>query len=235
MKTRWVLHFGILFMLLTACTRSISTPPVTATSSSVPAETAAPTSSIKVELSACVAPDEAIRIREGPGTNYEAIGALAAGACITILERNPDSSWVYIQTADNFTGWVGAWLLTVEGDLSKVSVQNSSDEFAAATETAQAQSTQLCTNIANLLGSNVTCKLETAYCIYLPDSDGNATFCTDQPYPNHFFQFIIVGEDWSDYNGQCMIVSGLLESYYDGQQGLLQIIGHDRSQVSSCQ
>jgi hypothetical protein len=32
-----------------------------------------------------------------------------------------------------------------------------------------------------------------------------------------------------------MMVTGFLETYFNGQQGLLQIVGHDRSQVSACQ
>jgi hypothetical protein len=232
MKIKWVLHLGVYALLLAACTRNISAPTAVATEKLFLTRTPVPTDSIKMELNACVATDEAIRIREGPDTDYEVIGGLAPGACITILERNADSSWVYIETADNFTGWVAAWLLTVEGDLSQVSVQ-SDGSFSAATEIAQ--SVQLCTNIANRLGSAVTCKIEPAYCIYLPDVDGSPTFCTDKPYPNHFFQFVVYDEDWSEYSGLCLIVSGSLESYYNGQEGLLQIVGHDRSQVSTCQ
>jgi len=235
MNTKWAFHLGTLAMLLTACTRQISPSTVTATETPFLTQTPTPTSSVKLELNACVATDEAIRIREGPGTDYEAIGALASGACITILGRNTDSSWVYMETADGFTGWVAAWLLTIDGDLSNVSVQNDSGDFVAATESPPIQSVQLCTNIANLLNSNVTCKLETAYCIYLPEVDSSPTFCTDKPYPSHFFQFVVFGEDWSEYNGRCVIVTGLLETYSNGEEGFLQMVGHDRSQVSSCQ
>jgi hypothetical protein len=192
-----------------------------------------PITPIKLELNACVATEEAIRIRSGPGTDYEAIGALAAGACITILGRSQDSSWVYIATADDFTGWVAGWLLTIDGDLSKVAVRDDFDHNVVATETSAA--IQPCANIANLLGSTVTCKIETAHCVYLLNVDGSPTFCTDKPYPNHLFQFVVFGEDWSEYNGLCMTVTGLLESYFNGQKGLLQIVGHDRSQVSACE
>jgi uncharacterized protein YgiM (DUF1202 family) len=235
MNTKWVTQLGILIILLSACSTNISTPIATATSNLFPTQTTVSITPIKLELNACVATEEAIRIRSGPGTDYEAIGALAAGACITILERSPDSSWVYMATADDFTGWVAAWLLTIDGDLSKVAVQNERDNFAVATQSPQFQSIQPCANIANLLGSTVTCKIETAYCVYLPDADGSPTFCTDKPDPNHLFQFVVFGEDWSEYNGICMTVTGLLESHFNGQKGLLQIVGHDRSQVSACE
>jgi hypothetical protein len=95
-------------------------------------------------------------------------------------------------------------------------------------------SIELCPNIASLTGSNVTCKVEPAYCLYVPDVDASSTFCTDKPYPDHFFQLVATSEDWSEYNGSCLVVTGLLESYFNGQEGLLQIIGPDRSQVSAC-
>jgi hypothetical protein len=230
MNTKWLVQVGILAALLTGCTRQISRPTASATNLPFLTQTPSPTSSIPVELNACVATDEAVRIREGPGTDYDPIGALAPGACITILGRNSDSSWVYMETADGFAGWVAAWLLTIDGDLSKVSVQSGDND----TPTPEVQSVPLCTDVANLIDSNVTCKIETAYCAYLPDADGGTTLCTDKPYPNHFFQVTVPGEDWSDYNGQCIIVTGALESFFNGQEGLLQIVGHDRSQVSSC-
>lgn len=231
MNTKWLFHVGILATLLTSCTKSISPPAATSTNTPFFTETPVPTSAVNLELNACVATDEAVRIRQGPGTDYEAIGALAPGACITILGRNADSTWVYMETVDGFTGWVAAFLLAIDGDPSKVVEKNNDGDSL----TAQVPSIELCTNIANLIGSNVTCKIEPAHCIYLPDADSSSTFCTDTPYPNHFFQFVVAGEDWSEYNGSCLVVKGSLESYFNGQEGLLQIIGHDRSQVSLCQ
>jgi hypothetical protein len=57
----------------------------------------------------------------------------------------------------------------------------------------------------------------------------------DTPSPNHFFQLVVAGQDWSEYNGSCLVVKGLLESYFNEQGGLLQIIEHGRSQVTLCQ
>ncbi len=231
MNRKFIPLFSIFAMLLAACSRSISTPPATATIQLIPTQTQVPTTAANLELKACVATDEAVRIRQGPGIDHEAIGALAPGACVTILERNTDSSWVYIETVDNFSGWVAAWLLTIDGDLSKVAVESNNDE----TVSSQVQPIPLCTNIGNLLGSDVTCMIEAAYCTYLPEADASSTYCTDKPYPNHFFQFVVAGEDWSEFNGSCLVVTGVLESYFNGQEGLLQITGRDRSQVSLCQ
>ena len=80
-------------------------------------------------LKACVTTSE-IRIRQGPGTDSEVTGGLVPGTCLRILGRNQDASWVYIVTEDNTNGWVAAWLLTIEGDLNRVSVRSASSELA---------------------------------------------------------------------------------------------------------
>lgn len=87
-----------------------------------------------VSLQACVT-DSTIRIRQGPGTEYEAIGGMVSGTCMSILGRNADSSWVYMVAEDNKAGWVNASLLTIDGDLSRVSVQGDSDVLSLAPAT----------------------------------------------------------------------------------------------------
>ena len=86
-------------------------------------------SSDLLTLKACVTTSE-IRIRQGPGTDFEVTGGLVPGTCLRILGRNQDASWVYIVTEDNTNGWVAAWLLTIEGDLNRVSVRSASSELA---------------------------------------------------------------------------------------------------------
>ena len=80
-----------------------------------------------VSLKGCVT-DSAIRIRQGPGTDFEVMGGLASGTCMQILGRNQDSSWVYIATEENKAGWVAAWLLTIEGDVNGVAVRSASND-----------------------------------------------------------------------------------------------------------
>ena len=77
-------------------------------------------------LKACVTTSE-IRIRQGPGTDFEVIGGLVSGACIQILGRNQDASWVYIVTEENEAGWVAAWLLTIDGDITRVPLRSASN------------------------------------------------------------------------------------------------------------
>ncbi len=77
-----------------------------------------------VVISACVS--DTTRIRRGPGTQYETIGGLVSGTCLTILGRNADASWVSMVSEDHQTGWVAASLLPNAGDLSRVSVRDNS-------------------------------------------------------------------------------------------------------------
>ena len=81
-----------------------------------------------VSLKACVA-NSAIRIRQGPGIDFEVMGGLDSGTCMQILGRNQDASWVYMVTEENEAGWVAAWLLTIEGDVNGVSVRPAANEL----------------------------------------------------------------------------------------------------------
>ena len=80
-----------------------------------------------ISLKGCVT-DSAIRIRQGPGTDFEVVGGLVSDACIQILGRNQDASWVYIITEGNEAGWVAAWLLTIEGDVTRVPLRSASND-----------------------------------------------------------------------------------------------------------
>jgi hypothetical protein len=180
---------------------------------------------------------------------------LVSGVCFTILGRNEEASWVYIVSDDDQTGWMAASLLNGTRNLSRVSVRDHSVGTNPARPTlttaeiaygAQVYLTQIAaTNIpqsslsrhaapcfatVDRIGDHISCRLEKAYCDYLPQTDGSYTSCNDRPYPDHTFTLLILGEDWSDYEGQCIIVSGYLEV----ERGALQIQAFHRSQVSSC-
>ena len=80
-----------------------------------------------VSLKGCVTNSD-IRIRQGPGTDFEVMGGLVSGTCMQILGRNQDASWVYIVTEENEAGWVAAWLLTIDGDVNGVAVRSASND-----------------------------------------------------------------------------------------------------------
>jgi hypothetical protein len=207
-----------------------------------------------VTILACV--EDSTRIRRGPGTNYETTGGLTAGTCMTILGRNEESSWVYVVSDDDHTGWVAATILTDTSDISRVSVR---DDFAmvnparptltsaeiangakfyltkvAATsnpESSLSQYVEPCFEAANRIGDQISCRIEKAYCDYLPEVEGSPTVCTDRPAPDHTFALVVFDQDWSEYDGQCLIVSGYLEVDW----GMLRIQALRRSQVSACE
>lgn len=207
-----------------------------------------------VTVSAC--PREGtINIRRGPGTHYETISGLLSGICLKILGRNQDASWVFMVSDDHKTGWVAASTLDIAGSLNDISIRDDSEMANAARPTltsaeiahgAQAYLTQVaattlpesaftryvvpCFETVNRLGEEISCRIERAYCDYLPGLEGSPTFCNDLPAPDHTFALIVLGEDWSDYDGQCIIVSGHLRL----DKGVLQIQASNRDQVSSC-
>ena len=49
-----------------------------------------------------------LNIRSGPGITYDVVNTVNQGAIVTLLGRNADSSWVYIQTVAAVRGWVNA-------------------------------------------------------------------------------------------------------------------------------
>lgn len=205
-------------------------------------------------VSTCIQ-DASVHIRRGPGTQYETTGGLGYGVCLTILGRNQDASWVYMVSEDHQTGWVAASVVEHAGDLSRVSIRDYGILMGSARPTltsaeiahgAQAYLTQvaatnlpqlrfskyvsLCFETADWIGDRVSCKMEKAYCDYLPALEGSPTFCSDRPHPDHTFTLIVFGEDWSELDGQCILVEGYLKIV----GGALQVHALDRDQVSPC-
>jgi hypothetical protein len=78
---------------------------------------------IPARLQACV-DNETIRIRKGPGTQYETIGGLVSGTCMSVLGRNEDASWVYMVADGDKDGWVASWFLTVDGNVYDVPIKD---------------------------------------------------------------------------------------------------------------
>jgi len=80
---------------------------------------------------------------------------------------------------------------------------------APATVAAPLQTSTLqCTETGALSGHNVTCIITRAFCSYQPKTLGKPTFGNDAPYPSHHFALVVWGQDWSDYDGRCLKVTG---------------------------
>ena len=206
-----------------------------------------------VTILTCI--EGATRIRRGPGTHYETVGGMPSGTCLTILGRNEEASWAFIVSDDDLTGWVTTTVLKDIGDISRVSVRDdymlvnsarstlTSAEIAngaqlyltrvAATNEAQSplgEYVEPCFEAVNRIGDQITCRMEKAYCDYFPEVEGSPTVCIDRPAPDHIFSMVTFGNDWTEYDGQCLIISGNLEA----DRGMLQIHVYDRDHVSPC-
>ena len=87
-----------------------------------------------------------------------------------------------------------------------------------------------CSDAGRYLGKEVTCMIRRAYCSYRPDIKGSPTFCNDAPYPGHEFTLLVWEQDWSEFDGECLLVTGILSRY----KGKLEIIAESRSAVQRC-
>jgi len=191
-----------------------------------------PTTTPKPTLTGCVEATY-LNIRSGPGTQYSTTGALAYGVCVSIEGRDQDTNWAWINS-EGKTGWVLLHYLSITGNLNQLPVIAN---YSIATRTlAQYSSPPVqslmmqCRDTINYSGSNVTCMINRAYCSYMPDVNQSPTFCNDAPYPSHGFTLVVWGNDWSDYDGQCLVVKGIVTIYNDKPQ----IEAESRSQVSNC-
>ncbi len=79
-------------------------------------------------------------------------------------------------------------------------------------------------------GTLTTCQIQIAQCDFRPDISGEPTFCNDAPFPSHSFTMLVWGEDWSDFDGRCLVVTGEVTRF----RGLPQIVATSRSQVANC-
>lgn len=248
---------GLCYYFLSSRSSFPPTPSQTGTFPSASALTAGPQPTRTpqpVTPSTCIE-NTTVHIRRGPGTQYETIGGLMSGVCFTVLGRNEEASWVYIVSEDHQMGWMATSLLSKAGDLSRVSIRDYSIPADSTHPTltsaeiaygAQALLTQVvatnlpeaslsrymmpCSDTVDRIGDQITCKLEKAYCDYLPSLEGSPTSCNDRPYPDQTFTLLVLGRDWSEYDGQCLVISGYLEV----SRGALQIQALNRSQISSC-
>ena len=115
------------------------------------------------------------------------------------------------------------------GETSLVDAMQSDIDWGDIPQSGQT-TTMACGETGSLAGQSVTCRIERAYCSYHPDIKGEPTFCNDYRYPNNDFTLLVWGQDWSDYDGRCLEVTGFVSRY----EGKPQIEAVSRSQVSLC-
>jgi len=98
-------------------TQADSTPAPTSESTpeSTPAPSVTPQATAAIERFAIVTAQQAVNVREGPGTVFAAVGLLQPNERVRILSENEDGSWYEIAFgADNQRGWIAAFLVTIE-------------------------------------------------------------------------------------------------------------------------
>ncbi len=61
--------------------------------------------------------DTAVRLRSGPGSQYEVVGALQPGQFAELAEMNDDGTWVKIDTGE-LQGWLPANWIVLTGEVS---------------------------------------------------------------------------------------------------------------------
>lgn len=84
----------------------------TPTETSVPpSPTLSATPTLTPTIAGIVQSLQRVNVREGPGTNYSAIDALAPGTGVQIVGRNTEGNWLNIRLEDGSEGWIAARLI----------------------------------------------------------------------------------------------------------------------------
>jgi predicted flap endonuclease-1-like 5' DNA nuclease len=73
-------------------------------------------------------PEEALKIREGPGTDYEQLGSLPDGTILKALDAPAEvlqkigeyQAWIHVQTSNSQTGYCAAWYLILASEEESV-------------------------------------------------------------------------------------------------------------------
>ncbi len=74
-------------------------------------------------VTATVINADALNVRNGPGTNYDALTAITRDATYPVVGRTSDNTWLQIN-ADGTIGWSNSYYLNVNGSLANVPVAN---------------------------------------------------------------------------------------------------------------
>ena len=62
-----------------------------------------------------------LRLRQGPGTNYQILDVAPAGTTVPVLARTADNKWVQVQY-EGQVGWMAAWYLGLSHTIQTVPV-----------------------------------------------------------------------------------------------------------------
>lgn len=241
----------LLMLVFSSCVKEPTPAPqisqlsIQATNTQSPTQTTKPLPT-KAIVSGCVFVSS-LRVRSGPGTEYGLVDGLSVGDCVDLDARNEASTWARIQGTDN---WVAFEFIDAAKSLvalpvvkarvvAKVTGPNSvetSPPISTPISTSTVPSPTKKPVVAFIpsnearahIGENVTVRINRAYCEFI--GEVSATFCNDQPFPNHDFTMLKWDKDWSFYNGACLLVTGRITPF----RGEPQIVVKSQSQVATC-
>jgi uncharacterized protein YraI len=90
-----------------------------------------PTKTSLPTIRGCVVNATALFIRSGPGKSFSSVGHYNGGDCTIIKGRNSDDTWVMTDK-----GWVSAYYVDIEGELSKLPITSASTPASSINTTA---------------------------------------------------------------------------------------------------
>ena len=179
-------------LLITSCsstptqshqTSLVNTSKPTSTSRIYP--TTKPSATTKPIIRGCVTVSS-LRIRSGPGTEYQMLGGLIRDDCVTIIEATSDKKWGKINH-EGIIGWVALEYMTINTTLSGIAV------FSYPTKTPKPLPTWTSRPAPTAVSSNCHPSYPTV-CIPYPPPDLD---CGDIPYR----RFQVIGSDPHRFDG----------------------------------
>jgi uncharacterized protein YgiM (DUF1202 family) len=89
---------------------------------------------------------DSLRVRQGPGDDYEQTASVKQGETYDVVAMSSDGAWIQlaVDSADGGQGWVSTEFVTLEGDITNIATvpaEGSSEEAASADETAATDET----------------------------------------------------------------------------------------------
>jgi len=105
-------------VLLASCNTATQTSTPTKarpSSSPSPLPSATFTATSIPSLVGCVKEGITLRMRSGPGTQFEVISGLASNTCFTVYGFSEDKSWIWINANEIF-GWISVEFSSIEGN-----------------------------------------------------------------------------------------------------------------------
>ncbi len=79
-----------------------------------PTPTLSPTPTMTPTIVGIIQSLQRVNVREGPGTEFRELAALAPGTGVQVIGQNPDATWYNVRLEDGREGWVAARLLFLQ-------------------------------------------------------------------------------------------------------------------------